>query len=329
MAIVSALLESDLTLIWTTERNGAQEQVKKHGMQLSVLMKEIRAQWHQMEGEDTFRQSSQPLFHTTTTSALTNSQSSQFESQSQFGTPSQFAPSTQREGAAGRGELATEVTWHCLRPLCHYVEDDVDDDCSSRSITTNKDRMPEYVQLIPDEVAKLAAHQVFLSGTPRTTSQGNSIIASSRGGAAANNSWPEEEFMEAWSMRLPSISSSYEPRMELLRGIAISEAKESAAAGEDTNEVPKQHWTYFPEVALPLDPALRVQAMFAMRDVWTLSEAVPYLEKFIVCHEAGSNAKGLNSMVAELFGRYANAINPTGKGGSTDDHTATKYMAKH
>ncbi|KAL3770968.1 hypothetical protein ACHAWU_005297 [Discostella pseudostelligera] len=324
MAIVSALLESDLTLIWMKEGNGAQEQVKKNGMQLSVLMREIRAQWHQMEGEDTFRQSSQVLFQTATTSALTNSQSSQnYESQSQFGTPSQFLPSTQRDG--GRGELATEIIWHCLRPLCHYVDNDVNGEGSSRR-TTTKDHMPEYVQLIPDEVAKLAAHQVFLSGTPRTTSQGSGNIVSSRTGAAAN-CWPEEEFMEAWSMRLPSISSSYEPRMELLRGIAISEAKQSdAGGGEDANDSPKQQWTYFPEVALPLDPALRVQAMFAMRDMWTLSEAVPYLEKFIVCNNKTGDGKGLPSMVAELFGRYANVIN---KGGSADYATATKYMAKH
>ncbi len=127
-------------------------------------------------------------------------------------------------------------------------------------------------------------------------------------------------------MRLPCISSSYEPRTELLRGIAISEIREDGS-GDDASDAPKNPcWTYFPEAALPLDPALRVQTLFAMRDVWTLTEAIPYLQKVIVAGSPDDQGKGLDSMVADLFGRFANPIKQSGKDGT--DLTTTRYVAK-
>ncbi len=334
MSIVSALIESDLELGWFAGRKKGHpkenDTTNTNGMQLAALVEEIRAQWHHMEGEDAFRQSS---FHATSTTAsastnntnLRSSQNNNESQSSQFGTPSQFLPSSaQREGVASSGEdLAAEVIWHCLRPLCFHGGG------GGGSITTtaNKDSMPEYVHLIPDEVAKLAVHQVFLNGTPRSLQKNpnGNIIASSRTGAVNNNgSWPEEELLEEWSMRLPSIPSGYEPRVELLRGIAISESREGAGGGGDgtaNNDVlPKKTtlWTYFPEVALPLDPALRIQAMFVVRDVWTLSEAVPYLEKFVAKAPgkqdeedgdddgvSGDGMGSVHSMVADLLGRHA------------------------
>ena len=86
-----------------------------------------------------------------------------------------------------------------------------------------------------------------------------------------------------------------------------------------------------------------------MRDMWTLSEAVPYLEKFIVMvpppghHEeesvGGSGSKEgatklLHSKVADLLSMHAKVVLNTGGGrgvggGSTDLASETKYMAKH
>ncbi|KAL7533154.1 hypothetical protein ACHAXR_005070, partial [Thalassiosira sp. AJA248-18] len=146
-------------------------------------------------------------------------------------------------------QLSDEVIWHCLRPVLHYA------------YTSTKNMMPETVQLLPDEVAKLAAHHVFLTGMYRSSTATSSV------GAHNAVTWDEEELIETWSSRLPSMSSKYEPRMELLQGIAISKTKE---------------WQYFPEAGLPLVPSLRIKSMFAMQDVWTLEEAVPYLGKFIV-----------------------------------------------
>ena len=102
----------------------------------------------------------------------------------------------QREEGADH-DLADEVIWHGLRPIVSYKS------------VGSKDEMPKQVQLIVDEVAKLAAHHVFLRGTPQSAS-----------------GWEEEEFLEAWSIRLPTMTGKYQPSMELLGGIAISEMVE-------------------------------------------------------------------------------------------------------
>ena len=144
----------------------------------------------------------------------------------------------QREEGADN-ELADEVIWHGLRPIVSYK--------SVRS----KDEMPKQVQLIVEEVAKLAAHHVFLRGTARSAS-----------------GWEEEEFMEAWSIRLPTMTEKYQPSMELLGGIAISDMVEA-----------KCLWRYFPASGLPLNPSLRIKSMLAMRNAWAVEEAKPYFEK--------------------------------------------------
>ena len=113
-----------------------------------------------------------------------------------------------------------------------------------------------------------------------------------------------------------------------------------AGGGDDiaaNDYVPKKTtlWTYFPEVALPLDPALRIQTMFVVRDVWTLSEAVPYLEKFVAMvpgnedEEGGGDCGGgkdgvasVHSMVADLLGRHAKIFR-------RDLHDTIYYCRKH
>lgn len=147
----------------------------------------------------------------------------------------------QREEGADH-ELADEVIWHGLRPIVSYKS------------VGSKDEMPKQVQLIVDEVAKLAAHHVFLRGAPQAAS-----------------GWEEEEFMEAWSIRLPTMTVKYQPSMELLGGIAISEMVED-----------KRQWRYFPESGLPLNPSLRIKSMLAMRNAWDVEEAKPYFEKLTI-----------------------------------------------
>jgi len=144
----------------------------------------------------------------------------------------------QREEGADN-ELADEVIWHGLRPIVSYKS------------AGSKDEMPKQVQLIVEEVAKLAAHHVFLRGTPRSAA-----------------CWEEDEFMEAWSIRLPTMTDKYQPSLELLGGIAISEMVED-----------KRQWRYFPASSLPLNPSLRIKSMLAMRNAWAVEEAKPYFEK--------------------------------------------------
>jgi hypothetical protein len=173
MAIVSALLESDLDLEWKT----SQEYDGNKTMELLPLMQEVRSHW-------------------------------------------------QREEGAGN-ELADEVIWHGLRPIVFY-----------KSNVGFKDEMPKQVQLIADEVTKLAAHHVFLRGTPRSAS--GSTLQSVGSGSAVW--WGEDEFMEDWSIRLPTMADKYTPSLELLGGIAISEMIED-----------KRQWRYFPESGLSLN----------------------------------------------------------------------------
>lgn len=306
MAIVTTLLESDMELVWKFGTTSS----SKEGIQLSSLMEEVRTNWHRLEGEGsgTSHQSKQPQVVTNPYAKppphLTDShEESQEESQSQFGTPSQF-PATQTNNM----QLADEVIWHCLRPIVHY---------NNSTNSSKKDGMPERVQLLPDEVAKLAAHHVFLRGTPKSSS------ATLQMGAGSAATWDEEELLDEWSMRLPSMSSKYEPRLELLWGVAISRTKE--VGGDAQGAIKVCQWQYFPEAGLPLVPSLRIKSMFAMRDVWSLEEAAPYLAKFIVLggEGEGDDGKGMQSMVADLLGKYAKAV--TEKGGNNS--SVTKYMA--
>lgn len=192
MAIVSALLESDLDLVWSSQDD------KEKTMELSSLIQDVRSHW-------------------------------------------------QREEGADKG-LSDEVIWHGLRQIVSYES------------IGSKDQVPNQVQLIADEVTKLAAHHVFLRGTPRSTSG-----SSSHSGAVW---WEEDEFLEAWSVRLPAMTIKYQPSLELLKGIAISDLIED-----------KCQWRYFPASSLPLNPSLRIKSMCAMRNKWTVEEAKPYLEK--------------------------------------------------
>ena len=257
MAIVTTLLESDLDLVWkfppSTSSSSEEKDNKEQttGMQLSLLMEEIRSHWHSLEGnqDDGAPSSSQPQ-QLEEGPHLTDSQSQNFDSQSQFGTPSQFPPTNDNNHQSL--QLADEIIWHCLRPILHY-------DVPPATSTTTKDTMPEMVQLIPDEVAKLAAHHVFLRGTPRSLSSASSSQQQIGTGSAVW--WEEEEFMEAWSMRLPSMSSKYEPRVELLKGVAICGMKE-VDSGEDGKQQVRQ-WQYFPETGQSLALSIRIKSMFA------------------------------------------------------------------
>ena len=309
MAIVTAMLESDLDLVWkfptTSSSEGKDSKEQTKGMQLSLLMEEVRSHWHRLEGsqdDDAPSSSSQPQQLEEEGPHLTDSQSQNFDSQSQFGTPSQF-PQYTNDNNHQSLQLADEIIWHCLRPILHY-------DIPPGTSTTTKDTMPEIVQLIPDEVAKLAAHHVFLRGTPRSLSSASSQQQIGAGSAVW---WEEDEFMEAWSMRLPSMSSKYEPRVELLKGVAICGMKEvdGGSSGEDGKQQVRQ-WQYFPETGQSLVPSIRIKSMFAMQDAWTLDEAVPYLEKFVVCNNEDGDGR-LKPMVADLLRKYAKSV-PMGTG---------------
>ena len=274
-AIVTALLESDLDLVWM-------EQKTSQGMKLSSLMGEIREHWHRLEGGDNAADME------TEEPSLADSQSQNNYSQSQFGPPSQLHTMSNTQTLP----LATEVIWHCLRPILHY-----DDTVGS---TKNLDTTPELVKLLTDEVAKLAAHHVFLRGTPKSSS-------SAQLGVGSAVWWEEEELMDEWSMRLPSMSSKYEPRVELLQGIAISGVK--SLDGDGGSKSPKEirRYQYLPEAGLSLIPSLRIKSMFKMKDMWSLEETVPYLEKFV--EDKGKVVDLLEKYAKLRDGKYVAKLN--------------------
>jgi len=285
-------------------------------VELAPLVEEIRARWHAEEGDAaTTSSSSKPASAVNPYAPRLTDSQSQEGSESQFGTPSQFPTQTQ---STAPGKLAEEVIWHCLRPILHC-----DSSIGSSGVASSKDDLPKKAQLLPDEVAKLAAHNLFLQGTPR------GATGSSSSGVQW---WNEKELMETWSLRLPSMSRGYAPRTELLRGIAISETGSAAdAAAKDMETangtgVPQDaqtktvQWQYFPEAGLPLVPSMRIKSMFAVRDVWSLEDAMPYLAKFVVGSEKEGGAR-------DILGKYAKAISVTKKDGSGKDISVTKYMA--
>jgi hypothetical protein len=119
-----------------------------------------------------------------------------------------------------RPDLADEVVWHCLRPAVRRrgAAASASSASSSAGGGGGADDMPTFVRLLPDEVAGLCAHEAFL-------------------GAAAGQRvaewWREEELLEAWSTRLPSMPSGYEPRTGLLRGVAVCRTTTVEEGGDD------------------------------------------------------------------------------------------------
>ena len=273
MAILSALLESDVDVPWYF----SDENKSEKGMELSPLMNDVRTQWHNLEEDGVITSKESQNAPILTDSKL----ESQNDSQSQFFTPAEF-----HKLKAGNREsvLANEIIWHCLRPMVSYPDGG------------NKDSTPKTIWLIPDEVAKLAAHNVFLRGS-------------------SSNGWRESEFTLAWNMRMPSISK-YEPNVELLQGIALSDLK---ADGDGENY---KVWQYFPEAALPLVPSLRVKSMFAMCSEWTLIDAIPYLSKFVTVD--GASNDDVESEVKNLLQKYAKAVSNGDKNGGGAERT--KYV---
>ena len=208
--------------------------------------------------------------------------------------------------------------------------------------------MPTFVRLLPDEVAGLCAHEAFL-------------------GAAAGQRvaewWREEELLEAWSTRLPSMPSGYEPRTGLLRGVAVCRTTMVEEGGNDDDGDGEngdateddrggaigsrrsrrggggRRWRYFPEAGLPSDPALRIGSMFAVRDAWTAEEATPYLKRFAVASSSSSadgdggddgkgSGKSTRIAVVDLLGRYARATTTAAPGRVGGGVSVTKYVAK-
>ena len=268
MAILSAVLESDVDIPWCfSDGNKSAE-----GMELSPLMNDVRAQWHNLEEDGVI-----PTKESQNAPMLTDSKlETQNESQSQFFTPAEF----QKLKAGNKDSvLADEIIWHCLSPMISYPDDG------------QKDSMPKSIWMVPDEVAKLAAHNVFLR-------------------SSSSNGWRESEFTEAWNMRMPSIPK-YKPDVELLRGIALSDLK---ADGDGENY---KVWQYFPEVSLPLVPSLRVKSMFAMCNEWTLNDAIPYLRKF-TSYEGASDVD-VESEVEDLLQKHAKAVR-NGDGAGTNKY---------
>jgi len=332
MAIMAALLESDLKLAWKFDN---EEESSSSGTETSALMAEIRMQWHQLEAEEEFftsvssdrndeqHQACQSSELSTEASQPASSER-QSQSQSQFFTPSQF-PRKGFSSSPAERKLADEIIWHCLRPIIHH---------ESQQSSCDKDSAPPTLRLSPDQVAKLAIHNVFLHGTPKSMSK-SEIDSSSGGntstplalGAGSTIWWEEEELIEAWSLRIPYMGRSYEPRVELLKGIAISEVRNDFIRKEGgkrddfsvDSQTKKRRWQYFPEEGLSLIPSLRIQSMLAMKAAWTVEEALPYLEKFVSGKVHGG--------VLNLLATHAKSVTVTEKREDGQDLSAIKYVA--
>lgn len=332
MAIMAALLESGLKLDWKFDN---EQDCSSSGTETSALMAEIRMQWHQLEAEEEFftsvssdRNDEQhqacQLSELSTEASQPASSERPSQSQSQFFTPSQF-PRKGFSSSPTERKLADEIIWHCLRPIIHH---------ESQQASCDKDSVPQTLRLSPDEVAKLAIHNVFLRGTPKSMSK-SEIDSSSGGntstplalGAGSTIWWKEEELIEAWSLRIPYMGRNYEPRVELLKGIAISEVRNDFISKEEgkrddvssDSQTKKRRWKYFPEEGLSLIPSLRIQSMLAMKAAWTVEEALPYLEKFV----AGKGSGGVQNLLAA----HAKAVTVMEKGEDGQDLSAVKYVA--
>ena len=221
MAILSALLESDVDLAWYYSNDDQ----SKSGMDLSLLLNDVRTHWHNLEDDGVIINSRRESQDAPVLTDSRHAAERHDESQSQFYTPAEFH---KLKSGDKESVLCDEVIWHCLRPMVKYT-----------ACLHNLDAMPKTVWFVPDEVAKLAAHNVFLR-------------------SSNSDGWKESDFIESWNMRMPSISK-YEPSIDLLRGIALLDDQN---AGQDG--VCQKVWKYFPEAGLALVPSLRIKSMFAM-----------------------------------------------------------------
>ena len=198
-----------------------------------------------------------------------------------------------------------------LRPILRYHASS----SGNGNGNDDADAIPKRARLVPDEVARMAAHTSFLS--------------------LPDPSKPveESELLERWSSRLPSIPGGYEPRVGLLRGIAVSEVTKGDDGGEgETTRRRRRWWRYLPESALPTtgDAGARIEGMFAFRRAWTAEEAAPYLRRLLLAVGRGGGDGGEEEerVVRELLGKHSRTIRVSEKDGEGKEAMLTKYVAK-
>jgi Sister chromatid cohesion protein Dcc1 len=83
--------------------------------------------------------------------------------------------------------------------------------------------------------------------------------------------WDQATLFSMWQSDLPGIGDAYTVHCDMLLGIAV-------CIDDDTGPM----WQYLPAESLPHDPAACFDALFAVKERWTLRELEPYLQRMII-----------------------------------------------
>lgn len=100
--------------------------------------------------------------------------------------------------------------------------------------------------------------------------------------------WEKETFIKEWYQLMPGVGSLYEPKLTVLRGIAIETSDISPMVAdvpldmsERNDEGIPTYLKYFPRECLPSSPDGRFKALFKEKTTWTFDELMPYIEDLL------------------------------------------------
>jgi len=158
------------------------------------------------------------------------------------------------------------------------------------------------VKLDVNKIAIFIAHYLFISQT---------------------KPWEQSVFLSEWNRLMPGVGILYEPKIELLKGVALiasnvdpetleksKKAMEYSVTGKGESSL--VHLKYFPRESLPLDAYERFKALFKEQSTWTLNDLEPYLETLVSFGEES---------VTDLLLKYTYAF-------EDKDRSARLYMEK-
>jgi len=154
-----------------------------------------------------------------------------------------------------------------------------------------KGKMEGCVRLDVDKIALYVAQFLFHSQLP--------------------DPWDKPTFISKWNRLMPGVGDEYEPKVELLRGVALVQSSSSpsstsspatAAAAALSASSSSVVLKYFPRDALPLDATQRIAALFKERARWRLKDLEPYLEALVESRVGVGVGVGIGGSTSTMMG---------------------------
>jgi hypothetical protein len=137
----------------------------------------------------------------------------------------------------------------------------------------------------------------------------------------------ERELFTIWQSELPGVGPIYEVSRTMLRGVAVCTGDSCMDVEMSTNDNPSiastasdREWHYLPVELMSMDGQKCFDALFHIKDRFTMYELEPYLQHLIdtLPNSNGNNVStALSSSMTELLLRYTKLTTQVGLDGET------------